>query len=226
MQKDQGIYDRIYGAIVEQWLAPGTKLGEEALCEAFGVSRTRIRRVLLRLAHGNVVELRPNRGAYVARPSVEDARDVFEARRAIEATILRRAVQDVTDDQIARLRDIVRADDEALVRGNRNAAIKSSGEFHLMLAEIAGNRALHKFLRELVSQTSLIIALYGGARTFSCSHDDHGALIAGLEARDADLALRVMDDHLRHIEGLLDLSVREEKRVSFKAIFDELAAAS
>ena len=75
------IHARIYDAIVEQRLPPGTKLGEETLCEIFGVSRTMIRRVLQRLASEHVVEARPHRGAFVARPSVEEAREVFEARR-------------------------------------------------------------------------------------------------------------------------------------------------
>ncbi len=86
------VYDQIHKAIVERRLEPGTKLGEEALREIYGVSRAQIRSVLVDLSHAKVVELRPNRGAYVAQPSVREARHVFEARRAIEAAIVATAL--------------------------------------------------------------------------------------------------------------------------------------
>src|SRR5436189_31504 len=84
---DHLVYDRIHRAILEQRLPPGTKLGEESLSSLFAVSRARVRRILLRLAHDKSVELRPNRGAYVAQPSAQDAREVFTARRIVEAHI-------------------------------------------------------------------------------------------------------------------------------------------
>ena len=77
------IVDRIYEAVIEQRLAPGAKLSEANLCTAFGVGRMRIRRSLLILASREVVELQPNRGAYVAQPTAQQAREVFEARLAI-----------------------------------------------------------------------------------------------------------------------------------------------
>ena len=70
--QDDIVYAHIFEAILEQRLAPGTKLSEEALGEIFGVSRTIIRRALSRLAHESVVLLRPNRGAVVASPTVEE----------------------------------------------------------------------------------------------------------------------------------------------------------
>jgi DNA-binding GntR family transcriptional regulator len=224
--KDQAIYDQIYQAIVQQRLSPGTKLGEEALCEAFGVSRTRIRRVLLRLAHGSMVELRPNRGAYVASPSVEEAKDVFEARRTIEPTMVRRAAERITAAQIAGLRDVVAADREAQATGDRSAAIKASGDFHLTLAEIADNHALQGFLLQLVSQTSLIIAMYGGPITVQCSLYEHTDRIEALEARDGEAAVRAMDHHLNHIESLLDLTAPVDHQINLKAVFGGFAAAS
>ncbi|MCF5602574.1 GntR family transcriptional regulator, partial [Pseudomonas syringae] len=70
--QDDVVYEHIFDAILEQRLAPGTRLSEEALGEIFGVSRTIIRRALSRLGHEGVVLLRPNRGAVVASPSVEE----------------------------------------------------------------------------------------------------------------------------------------------------------
>ena len=68
------IYEKIYVAILEHRLHPGTKLVEERLAEIFGVSRARVREVLARLAHEQIVEMIPQRGAYVSKPSIEQDR--------------------------------------------------------------------------------------------------------------------------------------------------------
>ena len=81
---NQEIYERIYAAISERRLLPGTKLSEERLAQAFHASRTRIREVLMRLSQEMVIELHANRGAFVASPTPRDLRDVFAVRRALE----------------------------------------------------------------------------------------------------------------------------------------------
>ena len=85
---DADIVERVVTAVMEQKLGAGAKLPEAALCEAFDCSRTQIRRVLVVLAERGVVTLHPNRGAFVASPDADEARDVFEARRAIERSIV------------------------------------------------------------------------------------------------------------------------------------------
>ena len=84
---EEEIVERIFEAVVEQRLPPGTKLSESALCEAFGVGRMRIRRSLLLLASREVVELRANRGAYVASPTADQAREVFDVTGAGDTVI-------------------------------------------------------------------------------------------------------------------------------------------
>ena len=205
------VFDQIHQAIVERRLEPGTKLGEEALCEIYGVNRAQVRQVLVDLAHSKVVELRRNRGAYVAQPTVRDARHVFEARRAIEAAIVERAVDRVTDANLKNLRSIVDANRDALERGDEEASINLSGDFHLCLAEIAGNQVLTDFLRELVSRSSLIILSYGQTQRSVCSIEEHSLLIEALRRRDAGVAIKTMGEHLDHIEGLLRLSPGEDE---------------
>lgn len=129
--QDDIVYAHIFDAILEQRLAPGTKLSEEALGEIFGVSRTIIRRALSRLAHEGVVLLRPNRGAVVASPSVEEARQIFFARRLVEKAITELAVQHASDAQLAELRQMVIDERDCFARGDRGAGIRLSGEFHL-----------------------------------------------------------------------------------------------
>ncbi len=77
---NQDIYERIYAAISERRLQPGTKLSEERLATVFHVSRTRIREVLFRLSQELIVDLHPNRGAFIASPTQADMQDVFQVR--------------------------------------------------------------------------------------------------------------------------------------------------
>src|ERR1700754_4467090 len=99
------VYERIYRAILDNRLKPGTKLVEERLAEIFAVSRPRIREVLARLAHEQIVELFPQRGAYVAKTTIEKAIDVCEARLWIEPAVLRRLTKSLTPENLARLRE-------------------------------------------------------------------------------------------------------------------------
>uniref|UniRef100_UPI0013CE8A8A GntR family transcriptional regulator n=1 Tax=Pseudomonas viridiflava TaxID=33069 RepID=UPI0013CE8A8A len=155
LTQDDIVYAHIFDAILEQRLAPGTRLSEEALGEIFGVSRTIIRRALSRLGHEGVVLLRPNRGAVVASPSVEEARQVFFARRMVEKAITELAVEHATAAQLAQLRQMESDERDSFSRGDRGAGIRLSGECRLQLAVAAGNAPLISLQRRLVFQTSL-----------------------------------------------------------------------
>jgi DNA-binding GntR family transcriptional regulator len=215
---DERIYQDVAQAIVDHSLPPGTKLTEDALAEIFGVSRTVIRSALLRLAHDGLVDLQPNRGAFVAKPSVKEARDVFAARRIVEGGIVAQAASHVTDADVQELRRAVEAEIAARDRGDRKALITLSGEFHLRLADIAGNEILADVLRELVSRSSLVIAVYQAPGRPGCRCDDHQRLVDRLAAGDAAGAARLLETHLADIEGALDLE-EEAGGVDLRAVF-------
>lgn len=198
------IYAHMFDAILEHRLAPGTKLSEEALGEIFGVSRTIIRRELSQLAHEGVVSIRPNRGAMIASPSVEEARQILYARRLVERAITELAVQNATDKQLDELRDMVVEEQNCFARGDRGAGIRLSGEFHLKLAEAANNTPFIGFQRSLVSQTSLIIAQYEKGTRSHCSYDEHNQLLDAISARDTDKAVSLMMHHMDHIDAKLN----------------------
>jgi len=131
------IVHAVVEAIIEQRLPPGAKLAEDELGAAFGVSRTIVRAALRMLAQDRVVVIIPNRGAFVASPSVEEARQVFHARRVLEAALIKDAASNCTPADVARLRRHLDEEDAALARGDRPAAIRLSGEFHLQIAVMA-----------------------------------------------------------------------------------------
>ena len=200
-------------------MPPGTKLSESALCEAFGVGRMRIRRSLLLLASREVVELHPNRGAYVASPSAEQAREVFEARRALEPTVAKLACDRATDTDLALLAAHLDQEHDSNLHGRRHEAIRLSGQFHTMLAEIAGNSVLLRMMKELVTRTSLIIGIFGAPGARNCRDDDHKLIVQAFRARDAQTAARLMAEHLRHIESHLDLGTKNSGLVDLVSLF-------
>ena len=100
----QRIVESITTAIVERRLMPGTKLAEQKIADIFKVSRTLVRQALNQLSRDRLVTLEPARGAFVAMPSVEEARQVFEVRAMIEAAMVRQLCARITDAQIAQLR--------------------------------------------------------------------------------------------------------------------------
>ena len=201
------VYDRIVSAVFEHRLAPGTKLGEDRLATIFGVSRNRIRLALNRLAHEQIVRLEPNRGAYVASPSPTEAREIFEARRLIEPGVVRRLVEVIDARGLARLRALVRSESDARARNDRRAIIRLSGEFHIALAELAGNPFLARTIRELASLTCLIIFLYDSPDIPSCHGDEHATLTSAIAERNAGKAVKLMLEHLSHVEQSLALNV-------------------
>jgi DNA-binding GntR family transcriptional regulator len=220
----ESIYDQILGAIFERKLLPGTRLKEEELCEVFGVGRGGVRKVLQRLAHENLVEIIPNSGAFIAKPSIKESKEVFQARRLIETELVKELCLQFSPEKRRALEEHVAHEQAAHDAGNHNQRIRLSGEYHLLIGKLADRPVLTEFLREIISRTSLIIALYeraksvnGHVNTAPCM--DHRALIDIMESGDADKAVQLMRDHLLDIENMLDLEPPPEESVDLKSIF-------
>jgi len=214
------VHERIWSAIVDHSLPPETRLVESELCEIFGVGRTRVRQVLQRLAHERVVTLMRNRGAMVSKPSVREAREVFAARRLIETNIVETVVKSATRKDIKRLQEHVAREQEAWRGNDRRAMLKLSGEFHLLLAEAADNSILLEVLRDLVSRSSLIIAVYQPPGASPCPPDAHRELTATLERRER-AAIKLMVQHLDHVFADLVLEERNGGGIDLKSVFGD-----
>lgn len=203
--QDDVVYCHIFDAILEQRLPPATKLNEEALAEIFSVSRTIIRRALLRLSMEQVVSIRPNRGAMVAAPSKEEAKQIIKAREVMELAIIELAVENATSGKVEECRRLVEKENQAFAKGDYGRGLRLSGEFHIRLAEMADNAPLLAFQRSLVSQTSLLIAQYETGNHSNCSQDEHTNLLDAIESGDRALAIELMQEHLDHIRSKLNL---------------------
>lgn len=206
------MYDRLVSAILDHRLPPGTKLVEDKLATAFGVSRTRVRPVLVRLASEQVVTLTPHRGAVIAEPTLQEAREVFEARRLIEPRVVALFIGAASAADIARLRRCIEDEEAAREAGDMRRAIRLSGDFHLHIAQAARHETLARILRELVSRTSLVLMTYSPSHArarsdaTACGCREHRALLDAIYLRDAPEAARRMLDHLQRLEALIEVA--------------------
>jgi DNA-binding GntR family transcriptional regulator len=204
-----GVYRALRRAIIEQALRPGMKLPEDMIGENLGVSRTLVREAFGRLAVEGLVELKPNRGASVAYPTLEEARDVFDVRRGLERLVAETLSGNLTKPQAAILEAHVRLEEAALGK-NGPESIRLAGEFHIKLAEMTGNALLLRYVQEVSSRCSLILAIYGRPHSSDCAVSEHRQLIEALLAGDAARASHLMDHHLQAVAARALLAPRQE----------------
>jgi DNA-binding GntR family transcriptional regulator len=192
------ICNAIRRAILEQALAPGDKLPEDTLGERFGVSRTIARYALGQLAAEGLVELRRNRIAVVATPSLEEARDVFDIRRELERLVVRAVCGRLTREQIGSLRAHLKDEEDA--RGGAEAAsIRLATEFHVRLAEMTGKPTLIRYVREIAYRSSLSLATFSRPHSSDCAISEHRAVLDALESGDSEKAVALMAEHLDEV---------------------------
>lgn len=199
MSRSDAIYASLRRAILEQALKPGTKLPEDSIGDTFGVSRTSARNALLRLASDGLVEIKQNRGAAVAMPTLEEAEEVFALRRCLEREVIERLCKRMPRDGIDALISHVREEEHAL-QASSPRSIRLAGEFHILLGELTGSKLLIDFISQVVSRSSLILARFGRPHSAECGIDEHIQLIEALKNQDAETAIRIMDHHLHAVE--------------------------
>ena len=197
------IVEALTRAIVEHRLLPGAKLAEQKLADHFGVSRTLVRQALFQLSQNRLIRLEPARGAFVASPSAEEARQVFQVRRMLETEMTRSFVAQVKPAMIRSLRAHIQQEREAVAKEDVGGRTELLGDFHVHMAELMGNRVLAQMLGELISRCALITLMYQSRSEAEHSSDEHDAIVNAMEQRDADRAVRLMHEHLQHVEDSL-----------------------
>jgi DNA-binding GntR family transcriptional regulator len=199
---DAEIYDVLSTLLLSGRLPGGMRLADVDIAEAFGVTRERVRKVLLRLGAERLIELVPNRGAFVASPSLADARAIYDGRRVLEGGMLLALADTISDEQLAELKSHLEAEHDAAHRGDRSQMVHLSAAFHFRLAEMTGNPFIIGYVRELVSRTSMLVALFEES-TSTCALDEHRRIFDALKQRDGKRAAEASTIHLSLIETRL-----------------------
>lgn len=215
MTADQIVLD-MTRAVHEHRVLPGMKLNEDEVGQLFGVGRTVVRTALQRLAHDGLVRIAPHRGAFVANPSVREAHEIFEARALLEPQTARAAAERTTPEDIVVLERHLAEEHAALAAGEHGRALNLSGQFHVEIARIADQDTIEAFIRQLISRSSLVIALYWRRRTAMCESHAHHALMEALRSGDGDRAAELMKGHLVDLLSQLDLRTAPDSALSLR----------
>ncbi|NPC54767.1 GntR family transcriptional regulator [Caenimonas soli] len=197
------IVESLTRAIVDHRLQPGTKLAEQKLADHFGVSRTLVRQALFQLTQNRLIKLEPARGAFVAAPTVEEARQVFAVRRMLEAEMTRAFIRQITPAKVRALRDHIAQEKAAVDKEDAAGRVELLGDFHVRIAELMGNEVLAQMLRDLVSRSSLISLMYQRDGAARHSQEEHVEIVKAMAAKDEERAVRLMTEHLEHVEESL-----------------------
>ncbi|MBC8158317.1 MAG: GntR family transcriptional regulator, partial [Alphaproteobacteria bacterium] len=166
--------------------------------------------------------LQPNRGCYVAKPTVKEARDIFFTRRLIEDQLVRRLVERVTAKDVKLLRDHIAAERNTHVERNYENMVRYAAEFHLLIGDIADMPVLAGVLRQLIAKSSLLKASYQRWVHVERGASEHAVVVDAIEKKDVEEAARVMREHLLEIETELDLDNPVGIEMDLKAIFGEI----
>ena len=210
------IIEQLSEAVNEHRLKPGAKLREDEVSEVFGVSRTVVRQALRAMAFDGLLTIEKNRGAFVSKPTLKEARELFQARALLEPSTARAAAGRTTPADIALLEGHIKEEHEALDRDQSGLALKLSGEFHLIIARIADQQTIEQFLRQLISRSSLVIACYWKRRNALCESSAHHNLVEALRNHDGPAAEDLMKGHLLDIYSQLDLREYDEGSISLR----------
>ena len=209
----ESIANDIATAIVEKRLPPGTWLREEALGRVYSVSRTKVRAALLMLSKDKLIEMIPDKGAFVCQPTVDEAREVFAVRRILEREVVRLFIANARPRDYQTLEQHIKFERAALRQSTMGTVReKLLGDFHVALAEATGNHTLAEMVRELVARSSLIAMLYHSSNDPHCSSDEHSDFLRLCRKGDVEAAATCMIEHLERIEASLELGTDKPDR--------------
>jgi DNA-binding GntR family transcriptional regulator len=198
----------VAGALRDAILAgdyvPGQRLVEADLCERFGTTRFIVRSALQQLAAQGLVEVLRNRGARVRTVSMEEAVEITEVRRALEAMCAARAAERATAQDRAQLRQLIRSMKAACTAGELLRYSDLNGSLHTAIRSIAGHQTSARILEQLRGQMvrhQFRLALVPGRPAVSLPQ--HGAIVTAIAAGDPAAAEDAMRRHIDSVIGAL-----------------------
>lgn len=209
--------DLIVDAILAGRISAGQHLGEQALADLFGVSRTLVREALGRLSARGMVEVNARRGWTVVQPSMDEARDAFGARLAIETGLVQQLPGPLPAAQVKKLKQHVARERAAIRAGEPGERSYLLGDFHVCLAECAGNALLADILKDLTARTTLIATLYQSTHDATRSCADHARIVAALEAGNLPLATHLVRQHIQEVADHLQQPQRDDPGARLRA---------
>ena len=189
----QQVYDYVREQIIRKQLFPGNQVVEEDLAFAMQTSRATVRNALTRLHYEGMVDLIPNRGAFIAKPSPAEMNNVYALRRLLEVEALKCAVANADAVLIERLEGSIAIQTQVIEQYSMEEYIRLNADFHWIIIEAAQNEYLEKFLRELFNKSAIFLTFYDNSTSNQESVSTHEAIVHAIKARDLDGAIRALE---------------------------------
>ena len=193
------VYNQIKNLILYNEIMPGQKLHHQQLSERLGVSRTPVREALTRLVQEGYVSFLPNRGFTCKEIRMQEAEELYELREALEAFAVEKAIANLTDAALARLRAKMNSYGRDVQNRFTRERLVFDQDVHLAIAELAGNETLMSTLNHVFERIVLkrrTDGLYDPARGLA-AHQEHLLVLEAIERRDADEAVAVLRSHIQ-----------------------------
>lgn len=194
------IYYRVREQIESGAIPPGAQLDERALAHDLAVSRTPLREAIATLVEEGLVERRPYRGNFVRVFSAKQVNDLYEVRKNLEGLAIRLAVANLSQERLEQIRLILDDVQKALEQDDVIAYSAADQRFHDAIARASENDTLIETLSRLKRQIHIVrLSANRDALVVARTAQERPRILAALEARDADLAAHLMEEH---IEGV------------------------
>ncbi len=204
---EQKVYHLIKNAIMKRQIAPGNQLFENAIAEKVNASRTPIRSAITKLESEGLVNIVPNKGAFIVQPTIEEMIQAFEMRKALEEMAVQKGFSNLGENEITQLHQYVEEMRKAYK--DREIAIyqEKNNAFHLLIAKASGNSYLINFMAEILNQITIYMVLYDvfngddEEEKDILEHEEMITYIENEEKKEFQLLLfRHLDSSLRKLE--------------------------
>jgi len=214
---EQFVYEELKKAILNRGLAPGNQLIENVIAEKLNASRTPIRGALKRLASERLVNIIPNKGAFVIQPTIEEIIQAYEMRKELEIIGVRFGAEKIDENDIKNLKELTEKEILSISKKDIEKYLFVNKEFHMIPVRKSNNKFLIEFTENIIDQTNIYLVLYDlffdvDMETI-LSPREHTRIIELLEQKKLDMLEKFLADHLEcSLEGI------KEKRISYKSL--------
>ncbi|MED1467672.1 GntR family transcriptional regulator [Bacillus salipaludis] len=199
---EKHVYDQIRAAILGRQLAPGKQLVEHNISNTLGVSRTPIRNAIKKLSLEGLVDLIPNRGAFVTSPSIEEVIQAYELRAKLEFLAVQKSMLVMDEDDYLSIKKIIENEKKSLRNRHSEDFVNANKAFHIAITQKCNNTFLNEFIERLINQTNIYLMLFDeffsntGQEPYS--PDEHRYILELIQNKDEANLKMALENHFKH----------------------------
>lgn len=199
---EEHVYHHIRTAILSRTLAPGKQLIENNISNVLGVSRTPIRNAIKKLSDEGLVDLKPNRGAFVTNPTKDEIIQAYELRYQLEYLAVCEAMENLNKTDFEEIRNLIEEERRALYSKNSEEYVKANKEFHVLITRKCNNKFLNAFINQLINQTNIYLILFddffSNPEQEPYSPDEHLLILSLIENKKKAELKNTLEHHFKH----------------------------